>query len=150
MTSPNLRNLAAIGRLKAHQPTAVEVQRLLAAAERNLRDAGVQVVSDETRFDDAYKAVMQSALVGMMLAGYRPSTSEPGHHQTLIQTLGETLQVPPDTWVLLDALRRRRNANDYTGDIVTPDMVAECTRQAAALLALAQAKVAAASKDLRP
>lgn len=141
MGSQNLRNLLAIGRLKAHQPTPDELLRLLYAAERNLRDAGVTAVSDETRFDAAYKAIMQCALVGMMVSGYRPSTSEPGHHQTLIQTLGETLSVPADTWVVLDALRRRRNANDYTGDGVTPDMVDECVAQARGLLALARARI---------
>jgi hypothetical protein len=34
------------------------------------------------------------------------------------------------------ALRRKRNANDYTGDVVTPDMVAECVAQAAGLLGM--------------
>lgn len=138
-----MQNLQAIGRLKVHQPTPDELRRLLAAAERNLKDAGVDAISDETRFDAAYKAIMQCALVGMMASGYRPSTSEPGHHQTLIQALGQTLGVKPESWVVLDALRRRRNANDYTGDGVTPDMVAECVAQAAALLRLACAKVGA-------
>ena len=129
MSSQNLQNLQAIGRLKVHQPTPDELRRLLAAAERNLKDAGVDAISDETRFDAAYKAIMQCALVGMMASGYRPSTSEPGHHQTLIQALGQTLGVERESWVVLDALRRRRNANDYTGDEVTPDMVAECVAQ---------------------
>lgn len=73
-----LQNLLKIGRLKEHEPTAGEVQRLLAAIERNLADAAVPGISDETRFDVAYKAVMQCALVAMLSAGYRPATSEPG------------------------------------------------------------------------
>jgi hypothetical protein len=52
------------------------VQRLLAAIDRNLADTAVEGLSDETRFDAAYKAVMQCALVAMLAAGYRPSTSE--------------------------------------------------------------------------
>lgn len=91
-------------------------------------------VSDETRFDAAYKAIMQSALAAMMAGGYRPFTSEPGHHQTLIQSLPLTMAVPNETWVLLDAIRRKRNASDYSGDIVEADMAAEATAQAAALL----------------
>ena len=125
-----LQNLWRIGRLKPHTPTAVEVQRLLAAVERNLRDAGQTSVSDETRFDAAYKAVMQCALAAMMVSGFRPSTSEPGHHVTLIQSLPLTLGIDNTTWILLDALRRKRNANDYTGDGVTPEMVDECRQQA--------------------
>jgi len=142
--SPPLLNLQSIGRLKPHQPTVAELQRRLAAAERNLKDAHVTAVSDETRFDAAYKAIMQCALIGMMASGFRPATNEPGHHQTLIQTLSHTLSVPAESWIVLDALRRRRNANDYTGDIVTPDMVSECIAQAQALLPLARAKVPAA------
>lgn len=134
----SLQNLQAIGRLKPHAPHGLELRRQLQAAERNLRDAGVTAISDETRFDAAYKAIMQCALAAMQARGFRPSTHEPGHHQTLIQALPLTLGVSQDTWVLLDALRRRRNANDYTGEVVTPDMVAECVREAAALLALAQ------------
>jgi hypothetical protein len=42
------------------------VQRLLAAIKRNLADAAVANISDETRFDAAYKAVMQCALVAML------------------------------------------------------------------------------------
>lgn len=125
-----LQNLLRIGKLKDHAPTAAEVLRLLAAIERNLADAVVPKISDESRFDIAYKAVMQCALAAMMASGYRPSTSEPGHHVTLIQSLPLTLGVNNATWVVLDALRRKRNANDYTGDVVTPDMVTECVAQA--------------------
>jgi len=74
-----LQNLLKIGRLKPHAPTPQEIQRLLAAAERNLADAGAAAISDETRFDAAYKAVMQLAMVAMMANGYRPATNEPGH-----------------------------------------------------------------------
>jgi hypothetical protein len=99
----------------------------------NLADAAVTAISDETRFDAAYKAVMQCSLVAMMAAGYRPATSEAGHHQTLIQSLPLTLGIDKDAWVVLDALRRQRNASDYTGQPVTPAAAAECIAQANAL-----------------
>jgi hypothetical protein len=130
-----LQNLLKIGRLKPHAPTAQEIQRLLAAAERNLVDAQVDVISDETRFDAAYKAIMQLALVAMMASGYRPATSEPGHHQTMIQSLPLTLGLANDEWIVLDALRRKRNVNDYQGDPIEPEAVAECIAQGTALLA---------------
>lgn len=131
-----LQNLLSIGRLKAHVATALEIKKLLVAAERNIADAAVTEISDETRFDAAYKAVMQCALAAMTASGYRPSTSEPGHHSTLIQSLPLTLGLARDAWVVLDALRRKRNSNDYTGDVVTSDMVVECAAQAKALLVL--------------
>lgn len=73
-----LQNLAKIGQLKPHKATAEEVARLLAAVRRNLADAEVKGISNETRFDCGYKAVMQCALIAMMASGYRPSTSAPG------------------------------------------------------------------------
>lgn len=39
-----------------------DIQRLLVAAERNLNDAAVTAISDENRFDAAYKCVMQCAM----------------------------------------------------------------------------------------
>lgn len=105
-------------------------------------------MSDENRFDAAYKAIMQCALAAMMAGGYRPSTSEAGHHQTLIQSLPLTLGVPNATWVVLDALRRKRNTADYSGEPVQPDMVAEASAQAVALLKTLRAWLKAQHPDL--
>ena len=58
----SLENLLKIGQLKPHPAEAAEIERLLIAARRNLRDARVTSISPETRFDAAYKAIMQSAL----------------------------------------------------------------------------------------
>jgi len=79
----SLENLIKINQLQRHTATADEVQRLLAAAHRNLADSAVAGLSDETRFDAAYKAIMQCAMMGLMANGYRPSTTTPGHHQTM-------------------------------------------------------------------
>ena len=98
----SLENLLKIHQLQRHTATADEVQRLLAAAQRNLADSAVQGLSDETRFDAAYKAIMQCATVSLMANGYRPSTTTPGHHQTMIQTLGLTLGVDKAVWIVLD------------------------------------------------
>jgi hypothetical protein len=62
----SLQNLLKIGQLKEHPPDAAEVQRLLAAAARNIGDARVTTISPETRFDAAYKAIMQAALAALM------------------------------------------------------------------------------------
>lgn len=143
-----LQNLLRIGKLKEQQATPAEVQRLLAAVDRNLADTTVEGLSDETRFDAAYKAVMQCALVAMLAAGYRPSTSQPGHHQTMIQSLPLTLDVANDVWVVLDALRKQRNANDYTGQPISPSAVTECVSQAKALRRLLRAHLTAKHADL--
>lgn len=131
----SLDNLVRTGQLKAHAPTAAETLRLLASIERNVQDARASGISDETRFDAAYKAIMQCALVAMMAAGYRPSTNMPGHHQTMIQSLPLTLEIEKDAWLVLDALRKKRNINDYTGDLIDPASLEECIVRASALLA---------------
>jgi hypothetical protein len=134
----SLENLVKINQLKHHTTNVEEVQRLLAAARRNLADSQSETVSDETRFDVAYKAIMQCAMVGLLANGYRPSTTTPGHHQTMIQSLDQTLGVSKEVWIVLDALRKKRNLNDYSGDLIEPGAVRDCIAQADALLTVTQ------------
>lgn len=130
-----LENLLAIHRLQAFEPTAAGVLRLLASAERNLADARLPELSADNRFDAAYKTIMQCAMVGLWAKGFRTSTSQPGHHQTAIQALPKTLGLTQDSVIVLDALRKQRNLNDYEGDPVTAAAVRECLSQAETLLA---------------
>lgn len=87
-----LENLLAIHKLQRFEPSAAGVRQLLAAVERNLADAKIEALSSENRFDAAYKAIMQCAMIGLWANGYRASTSQPGHHQTALQIL-------PKHWV---------------------------------------------------
>lgn len=135
----SLDNLVKTNQLQTHSPSPESVQRLLAAIRRNLADAQAPGISDETRFDAGYKAIMQCAMVGLWGNGYRPATGTPGHHQTMIQTLALTLGVERESWVLMDALRKKRNLNDYSGDLIEPDSVQVCIEQAQRLLARTEA-----------
>lgn len=130
-----LENLLAIHRLQAFEATPGGVLRLLASAERNLADARLSALSNDNRFDAAYKTIMQCAMIGLWASGYRTATSQPGHHQTALQSLPKTLGTAADTVIILDALRKQRNLNDYEGDPVTDAAVCECITQAEALLA---------------
>lgn len=130
-----LANLLAIQRLLAFSATPQGVQRLLAAAERNLADARLAPLSAENRFDAAYKCIMQCAMLGLWARGYRTSTSQPGHHQTALQALPLTMGLPNDVIIVLDALRKQRNLNDYEGDPISDGAVDECLAQAQTLLA---------------
>ncbi len=129
-----LENLLAIRRLQRHEAGNAAIEKLLKAAERNLADARVTTISAENRFDAAYKAILQCAMAALWAKGYRTSTSEPGHHQTAIQALPLTLAVDSATVIVLDALRKQRNLNDYTGDGVNDALLAECLAQAESLL----------------
>lgn len=130
----SLQNLLKIGQLKEHPADAAEVQRLLAAARRNLADARVTAISSETRFDAAYKAVMQAALAALMAHGYRPDTNRPGHHVTVVQGLTLTIGLAPARATVLDTLRRKRNLSDYTGDDLDASSVEHCIAEAERLL----------------
>ena len=136
-----LENLLRIGWLKEHPVNAAEIQRLLNAARRNLSDSRVHDVSTETRFDAGYKAIMQVALAALMANGYRPDTNSPGHHMTVLQSLPKTIGLTAERMVVLDALRRRRNLSDYTGEDVDDGLVANCSREAEQLLEEVAAKL---------
>jgi uncharacterized protein (UPF0332 family) len=128
------KNLLKIGQLKEHPPDAREIQKLLLAAERNLADARVTSISLETRFDAAYKAIMQSALAALMACGYRPDTHRPGHHMTVIQSLPLTIGLPGARITVLDTLRRKRNILDYTGEDMDDASMENCIVEADQLL----------------
>ena len=130
-----LQNLARIGRLKPHNATAAELARLLESAVSSLQDAKRKENHATSRFDLAYKSLMQSALAALMANGFRPSTSEPGHQQTMIQTLPKTIGVPAGKVRLFDGFRRARNLADYEGDPPEDRLVAECVQAAEQLLA---------------
>jgi hypothetical protein len=143
-----LENLLAIHRLQAFEATPGGVQRLLASAERNLADARLAGLSADNRFDAAYKTIMQCAMIGLWAKGFRTSTSQPGHHQTALQSLPKTLGLAADTVIVLNALRKQRNLNDYEGDPVTDAAVAECLAQAEALIAHTRQWLAGHRPDL--
>jgi uncharacterized protein (UPF0332 family) len=110
------------------------IKRLLHAAERNIVDSKIDLVSAENRFDAAYKAIMQLANAALQANGYRTLTSKPGHHQTMIQLLPQTLGADKKTVIILDAMRKQRNIADYSGDIIPESAVVTCIAQAEALL----------------
>lgn len=126
MTLDNLLGMS----LERIEPDALTIQRLLEAAKRNLKDAQIEAVSNENRFDAAYKAIMQMANAALQASGYRTLTSKPGHHQTMIQTLPKTIGLDTDIMIVLDALRKQRNVADYSGDLVADIAVAECISHA--------------------
>lgn len=129
-----LRNLLAIGKLHAHAPDVATMRKLLQAAHRNLLDAHVSQISADSRFDAAYKCILQCAMLGLWAAGFRTATSQPGHHQTALQCLPLTMRLPMEDVIVLDALRRQRNLADYQGDPISDLTLAECIASATKLL----------------
>ena len=130
----SLQNLLGIS-LETISPDKAVVGKLLSAAQRNLEDAQLVGLSAENRFDAAYKAVMQLAIVALHSHGYRTLTSKPGHHQTALQTLTTSVGLPQSQVIVLDALRKQRNLSDYSGDTVPDSTVVACLDSADALMA---------------
>jgi hypothetical protein len=129
-------------------PDRTLIAKLLSAARRNIADAQLPALSSENRFDAAYKAIMQTAMVALNANGYRTLTSKPGHHQTAIQTLALTVGLPQNKVILLDALRKQRNLSDYSGDPISETVATECLDSARDLLAHMQAWLERQRPDL--
>jgi len=129
-----LENLARINRLLPHAATREEVAKLLAAAERSLKDAGNTSNSNAGRFAMAYTAIMEAAQVALFANGWRPSKSEGGHHVTMVQSLVHTLGMDAVRMRVLDTIRHKRNVIDYSGDDADPTEVRLAIDSARALL----------------
>lgn len=136
----NLKNLIGIS-LDSIELDNLMIQRLLEAAQSSLQDAKLNSLSNESRFDLAYKAIMQLANAALQAKGYRVLTSKPGHHQLMIQALPLTVGLDNTTVILLDQLRKQRNAIDYSGDIVSDALTSDVIAQAESLLKLLQKSV---------
>lgn len=126
----SLENLLQTGQLKEHPVNVEEIQKLLAAARSSLKDAAVEEISLELRFEAAYNSILRSALVALMVNGYRPSTNLPGHHMTILQLLPKTLGIPGKRLAVLDALRRKRNVTNYIGDEIDEGSFLQCMKEA--------------------
>ncbi|MEO5881266.1 MAG: DNA-binding protein [Caldimonas sp.] len=120
--------------LDAIAPSRVTVERLLAAARRQIADARILGVSAETRFTAAYSAIRMLADAALNANGYRAQASRPGHHYTAIQNLTLTIGLPAATVRVLQALRRQRNDTEYSGETVPEATVEGCVSQAESLL----------------
>lgn len=73
-------------------------------------------------------------MAAVLASGYRPSSSEPGHHQLVLQILPKTIGLEPERIRVLDAYRRLRNLSDYQGDEVSDHAAQGCAAEARRLL----------------
>lgn len=140
MISDYLRNQVKAGLLDEVPASRDLGLRILETARTRLKDAGIVQASNETRFDCAYTCVRALGDLGLLLHGLRTS-SRPGHHMAAIQNLKHTLGVDDPTIRLLDGLRKQRNLAGYDGDLVTDSALAECIKQATALLTRAEERL---------
>ena len=112
MSSPNLDNLVAIGKLKREPPSVREQQGLLESAESRLADAANESLSFASRFDLAYNASHALALYSLRRLGYRCD-----QRYLAFQTLPHTAGVALEIWRVLVTAHERRNLAEYEGHL---------------------------------
>lgn len=109
-SSAPLDNLVRIGQLKPEPPDRVEFAGLLRSGRLRLEDAANEALSIESRFDLAYNAAHALSLAALRWHGYRSE-----NRYQVFQCLQHTLDLPPETWRVLDQAHRKRNLAEYEG-----------------------------------
>jgi len=120
--------------LEPHVASPDEVQRLLASAALSLADAARVENEPVTRYDCAYRVVMQCALAALLATGYRPSPEMLADLGAMAQSLQLTLGLPARGWIILDAILSKRRPGDYRGAEVGAGLADEFVVQTTALL----------------
>jgi hypothetical protein len=110
MTSPELENLVAIGKLKREPCPVREFEGLVRSGEARLTDASKPTLAIESRFDLAYNAAHALALAALRSKGYRSD-----NRYVVFQVLLHTLGTPAATWRVLAKCHERRNLAEYEG-----------------------------------
>ncbi len=108
--SAALANLAKIGQLKAEPASALDVERLLAMANKHLDDAKRKSNSLEGRFISAYSVGHAAGLAALRWHGYRSE-----NRYQVFQTLQHTVGWTPVQWRQLDSAHNKRNLAEYEG-----------------------------------
>lgn len=115
--------------LKKHSTSKQEVSNLIAVVNRDIKDAGINALSDDRRFATAYNAALQLSKLVIACAGYRISSS--AHHQKTFEiaalVLGDFSQAYTSYF---EFCRRKRNKLDYDmAEVVSGTEVDELLKQ---------------------
>ncbi|MEP7326726.1 MAG: hypothetical protein ABI836_12315 [Gemmatimonadota bacterium] len=99
------------GWIRAHETSPAEIAELLAVADRNLADAGIDELSADARMGFAHAASIAVANAALAAAGYRPGRER--HHERLIDSLAHTVGADSKTIRRLHDQRVSRNTMTY-------------------------------------
>ena len=111
MSRNNLENLVRIGKLKPEPPSRDEIDGLVRSGRRRREDAANESLNLESRFDLAYKAAHALALAALRCRGYRSE-----NRYLVFQCLVHTVDLPEESWRVLDQAHRKRDLAEYEGD----------------------------------
>jgi uncharacterized protein (UPF0332 family) len=111
------------GWLKAESSSPEEIRDLLGIVNRALKDAKVDAISDDLRFQAAFGAALTAANAALRASGYRTRV-QPGHHQKIVESLELTVKADPKLIQKLKAFSKKRNAANYdaAGNVSQQDL----------------------------
>jgi hypothetical protein len=111
------------GWLKAEPSSPEEIRDLFSIVTRALKDANVDVISDDLRFQAAFGAALTAANVALRASGYRTRV-QAGHHQKIVESLELTVKADPKLIQKLKVFSKKRNAATYdaAGNVSQQDL----------------------------
>ncbi|SDX00356.1 hypothetical protein [Marinobacter mobilis] len=116
-----LDNLVKIRKLKPEPADTSEFAGMLRAARTKLKDAGIEGLSEESRFSLAYGAAHALSLAALRWHGYRSES-----RYIVFQCLQHTLGLANAKWRVLDKCHSARNLAEYEGHLeVNPQLLRE-------------------------
>ncbi len=134
MTLGKLDNLVKIKKLKIEPPDQCEFDGMVNSANRRLKDAQIEGLSEDSKFSLAYGAAHALALASVRWHGYRSD-----NRYLVFQCLEHTLGLERDKWLVLDQCHKQRNLAEYEGHLeITPQLLQELTEITKELLEMVQ------------
>lgn len=128
--------------LKKATPTASDIHRKFKVAGRDLKDAAIMDLSDDTRFRLAYEAMLVIAQAMLLAEGYR--TSSQGSHYYAIESLEHTMGESREKLLLLHAFAKKRHICQYDMEgTVSPEEVGAMIKEAVRILEMGVAILSA-------
>jgi hypothetical protein len=100
------------GWLRVEPSSANEIRDLFTVVARSLKDAKVEAISDDLRFQAAFSAALNTANIALRSSGYR-TRMQMGHHQKIVESLELTVQADAKLIHKLLLFSRKRNATSY-------------------------------------
>lgn len=108
MNSKNLDNLVKIGQLKKEPFDQNEYNGLISSGKARLKDAQLDLLSTESRFDLAYNAAHAFSLAALRKHNYRSN-----NRYVVFQVLPDTSGVGPEVSRILSKCHSQRNLAEY-------------------------------------
>ena len=107
--------------MQNHTTSRREIENLRELVDRDLKDAGIEGLSDDRRFATAYNAVLQLSKMAIACEGYRVAVGV-GHHQKTFEAVKTAIGTTAAATLAdyFETCRRKRNLIDYdAADMVT-------------------------------